>query len=251
MAAPGPWSNRDDPGDRDGRRFRSGRPIWPWMVFGGASVVVSIVALMHAFPGDLDSGDNRASLLRSLLPLGVIGAGALLQWARQPKKALRDAGIWAMIIAVLVLGYGVRREAGLLLDRIAGDVDPSTARMTDAGLVIGESGGHFRVAARVNGVPVRFLVDTGASDVILTQRDAERLGYDLSALRFTRVYATANGAVSGAPIRLADVRIGDLVVSGVRASVSGGELASSLLGMSYLRRLRSYTVEGDWLILRP
>ena len=148
--------------------------------------------------------------------------------------------VWSWVTAFV--------EAGLLLDRIAGDVDPRPP-MTDAGLVIGKVADN-RVAARVNGVPVLFLVDTGASDVILTQRDAERLGYDLFALRFTRLHGRQQRRVRRAHSARGCLRIGDLVVSGVRASVSGGELASSLLGMSYLRRLRSYTVEGDRLILR-
>ena len=98
---------------------------------------------------------------------------------------------------------------------------------------------------------IRFLVDTGASEVVLSPRDAERLGFDLKSLNFNRIYQTANGTVTGAPVRLEEIRIGPIVVSDVRASVNGAEMKRSLLGMSFLGRLGGYRVNGDVLTLSP
>src|SRR3546814_13664840 len=64
------------------------------------------------------------------------------------------------------------------------------------------AGGHFVVTATVNGVPVDFLIDTGASDIVLSPADAQRLGYSPENLSFTRPYVTANAIGRGAPIRL-------------------------------------------------
>ena len=124
--------------------------------------------------------------------------------------------------------------------------------MLDGGEVVFRQrrGGHFVIDAEVNGVPVRFLVDTGASDVTLTPHDAGRLGFDLQQLRFNRTYRTANGTVQGASVRLGSVAIGPISLQNVRASVNAADMDLSLLGMSFLSRLSSYEVANGTLTLR-
>ena len=101
----------------------------------------------------------------------------------------------------------------------------------------------------MNGVALRFLVDTGASDVVLGPADARRLGFDVAALDYSRRYRTANGVVFGAPVTLDRVRVGPIALDDVRASVNGAEMARSLLGMSFLGRLKGYEVSDDVLTL--
>ena len=110
--------------------------------------------------------------------------------------------------------------------------------------------GHFVVEADVDGTALRFLVDTGASDVSLSPADAERLGFDLAGLDYTRRYRTANGMIRGAPVRLARVAIGPIVLDDVRASVNEAAMKHSLLGMSFLERLSGYEVARETLTLR-
>jgi clan AA aspartic protease (TIGR02281 family) len=112
------------------------------------------------------------------------------------------------------------------------------------------SGGHFVLEATVNGVPVTFLVDTGASSVVLTMEDAERLGFRPENLRFTERFASANGEVRAAPVVLRELRIGQFSMFDMPASVNEAPLRVSLLGMSFLRRLHGYGVEDGRLILR-
>lgn len=111
-------------------------------------------------------------------------------------------------------------------------------------------GGHYLIEAAVNGAPVDFLVDTGASDIVLTMEDAERLGLQPATLRFTQRFATANGEVRGAPVVLREIRIGQFSLFDVPASVNEAPLRVSLLGMSFLERLNGYAVEDGRLILR-
>jgi clan AA aspartic protease (TIGR02281 family) len=111
-------------------------------------------------------------------------------------------------------------------------------------------GGHYLVEAMVNGAPVDFLVDTGASDIVLTLEDAERLGLQPETLRFTQRFATANGEVRGAPVVLREIRIGQFSLFDVPASVNEAPLRMSLLGMSFLAQLNGYEVEDGRLILR-
>jgi aspartyl protease family protein len=109
--------------------------------------------------------------------------------------------------------------------------------------------GHFHINAEVEGVRVKFMVDTGASSIVLNQADARRIGVDVENLSYDRVYRTANGTTRGASVMLKNMIIGGQVLNNIPASVNKGELDSSLLGMTFLDRLRSYKIEGDSLIL--
>jgi clan AA aspartic protease (TIGR02281 family) len=110
--------------------------------------------------------------------------------------------------------------------------------------------GHFLVEAVVNGVPIDFMVDTGASHIVLTQKDARKLGLTPASLQFTQEFRTANGTVRAAPVELRELRIGQFRLFDLEASVNGGPLPISLLGMSFLQRLSSYEVARGRLILR-
>jgi clan AA aspartic protease (TIGR02281 family) len=111
-------------------------------------------------------------------------------------------------------------------------------------------GGHYVIEASVNGAPVTFLVDTGASDIVLTVDDARRIGLQPRTLDYSERYATANGEVRGAPVTLRELRIGQLRLFDVAASVNEAPLGISLLGMDFLEQLSSYEVERGRLILR-
>lgn len=110
--------------------------------------------------------------------------------------------------------------------------------------------GHFLVTAQIDGVEILFLVDTGASQVILTAEDAERLGYRADDLEFSQRFETANGTILGAPLLLPYFQIGDLEIEDVQSSVILAPMSTSLLGMSFLSRLESFEVREEGLILR-
>ena len=105
------------------------------------------------------------------------------------------------------------------------------------------------IDAVVNGVPISFLVDTGASDVVLTLDDAEALGFDPRRLDFSERYRTANGVVRAAPVSLREVRIGQFSLYDLDAAVNEAPIGISLLGMSFLREFGGYRVAGDRLYL--
>ncbi|MGF1604783.1 MAG: TIGR02281 family clan AA aspartic protease [Rhodothalassiaceae bacterium] len=170
---------------------------------------------------------------------------------RRRGKGLTFLGLWLVIVVVLAVGYSFRRELGAAGDRLA-------AHVTGSGYELGEGlaferarDGHFYVNADVNGVPVRFLVDTGASAVVLTPKDAARIGLPPDALRFTASAMTANGRVAVAPVRLDSVAAGDVRADNVPALVNGGELKRSLLGMSFLNRIGGFEVRQQRLVLYP
>ncbi|GAB4365358.1 MAG: hypothetical protein Kow00114_22540 [Kiloniellaceae bacterium] len=109
--------------------------------------------------------------------------------------------------------------------------------------------GHFIVDASVNGKQITFLVDTGASAIYLTPEDAKRLGWPPQRLTFSERFSAAGGEVRAAPVTLRSLRIGQLELFDLPASVGEQPSEISLLGMTFLRRLDSYQVRGDRLIL--
>jgi aspartyl protease family protein len=108
--------------------------------------------------------------------------------------------------------------------------------------------GHILVNAAVNGAPVRFLVDTGASLVTLTPADARAAGLGPRQLAFNQRASTANGEVRIATVTLRQIRLGQLTIDEVPAAVTEN-LKVSLLGMSFLTRLQSYEVRGGKLTI--
>jgi len=108
--------------------------------------------------------------------------------------------------------------------------------------------GHVVLEASVNGAPVKFLVDTGATSVTLTLRDAAAAGLSGSDLVFNQRTMTANGVGRVALVRLRELRIDQLTVEDVSAAVDE-HLFMSLLGQSFLTRLDGYEMKNGVLTL--
>lgn len=196
----------------------------------------------------------------------ALGALALLylffnvqEYRGRGMEGLKHAAAWALIAVALMTGYTYRTELQMVVNRVAGEVLPPGHVMTvetkeggeRAVRIRGDGNGHFAAQGTVNDVEVSLLVDTGASTVVLKAADAERAGIDVSGLSFSVPVQTANGTAYAAPVRLRSVGVGPIVFDGVEALVAKpGSLEESLLGMSFLRRLRSYEVVGDFITLR-
>lgn len=118
-------------------------------------------------------------------------------------------------------------------------------------LLAADRQGHFFAEATINGQKVRTLVDTGATFVALSPADAARLDLKLKPEDFVYRMSTANGVVSAAAVRLAEVKVGEVTLRDVQAVVprEGGPPAT-LLGMSFLGRLRGLETGAHGLVLR-
>jgi aspartyl protease family protein len=180
------------------------------------------------------------------LGLLLLFIGGFFFWGRgRLGKNLRDLAVWALIFAMVVIAYGFRdvlRDE--LLPAAMVQVDPETIELRRA------SDGHFHATLEVNGRPVRFMIDTGASGIVLSARDAVRVGLDPASLTYGGRAQTANGLVQIAPVRLGTVQLGDFTDTAVPAAVNSGAIDSSLLGMSYLDRFARIEIEGDTMTLR-
>jgi aspartyl protease family protein len=198
----------------------------------------------------------------------LLGLGALLvaisyallgSYCGRLFQAFKDLATWTAIAFLLVLAYSYREEASYLVQRVAGELLPPGEAVTVEGTAKGEQAvrirrrmdGHFIARTQINGATVGMLVDTGASTVVLTTADAQKAGIDLAQLAYTVPVQTANGAAFAAPVRLRRLAIGPIAVNNVDALVAQpGVLRESLLGMNFLRRLRSYEFSGEYLTLR-
>ena len=223
-------------------------------IFLAAAIGVTglVVWLVNRYPDSLASRESMVDFVRLGGILALVCSGVLASGRLRLGKAVRDLAIWASIVLVLLVGYSFRHELTSLGMRVAGEVAPARAIEDEDGSLSFRRGGdgHFHVEVNVEGVPIRFMVDTGATDIVLTPRDAQRLGFDLAALSFTQRYQTANGTGWGAPVTLKTLGVGGSQFRDVRASVNGAEMDQSLLGMAFLDRFSSYEVRGDTLTLR-
>jgi aspartyl protease family protein len=159
----------------------------------------------------------------------------------------------ALAAAVLVPRYASHIAAAPRpVAPAAGPRAPEAAASANSRSVVvpRDARGHFEVGARVDGRPISFMIDTGASVIALTASDAARLGIHPGQREFVAEVKTANGTARAAPARLDRVEIGDLVVRDVAALVLPDEaLSDNLLGLSFLSRLRRFEYSDGRLLL--
>ncbi|HTT80980.1 MAG TPA: TIGR02281 family clan AA aspartic protease [Stellaceae bacterium] len=168
--------------------------------------------------------------------------------------ALRQLLIWgglALLAAIIVprlVPHPAPPRANPAIALPAPDAAQPQDEAPTAQVFPADAQGHVYIDALVNGAPVHFLVDTGATLVSLTLRDAQAAGIDAGALAYTVRTSTANGIDEAAPVVLHEVSIGQMPVYDVHALVHRN-LGISLLGESYLTRLRSYDMQNGQLTL--
>jgi aspartyl protease family protein len=187
-----------------------------------------------------------------------VGGGMLGSYRGRAGTMMRDAVTWLALGLGLVTLYAYKDDLMPIAARVVGELVPGTAmtvEQSSGGLtevrIRKRLDGHFTAKVRVNGKPISMIVDTGASSIVLRPEDAEKAGIDTKALTYRVPVLTANGRAMAARIRLDKVAIGPLDRKRVDALVAQpGALTQSLLGMSFLSRLRSYEFSGDFLTLR-
>ena len=169
-------------------------------------------------------------------------------------RVLSGAAIWAAIILGLTGAYAYRFEAAEFAQRLMGELFPGEPQIGAGGEVIVNRrlGGEFVVPATVDGARVAMLFDTGASTVVLRAEDAERIGARRRARSSSTSTSSPPTARRAPPRSCIDrVAVGPIVVRNVAALVARkGALGQSLLGMSFLERLQSYSVERGRLVLK-
>lgn len=226
-----------------------------------ALIAAAIVLITSHDTGTIAGLSNDAfARLVAGLSIVIFLAGAVASSYRgRVFQAVKHLTGWTAALFFLVGLYAYRGELAVVADRVIGELRPQGAQINVTGTSgIGQAvrikrgwSGHFVVTTEVRDRPVEMIVDTGASTVVLRHQDATRLGIDPTSLRYTVPVQTANGSSYAARIYLEHISVGNVAVRGVETLVAKpGTLHQSLLGMSFLSRLRSYEFAGDYLELR-
>lgn len=202
-----------------------------------------LAVLWRAFPeAEITRGDMGA--IAQLMLVGTMISGSVLfSYRNNLGKAFHHILIWLTLgFACIVLYTG---KNAILATLIPGYAQHSGETLT----LRAATDGHFYMNANVNGKPVRFMIDTGASTLFIPLSTAKRLGLPTDHLAFTQQFQTANGQTYGAPATLDSVDIGGHVFTQVSAYIAQAESGTPLMGIRFLNRAKSLEIREDELII--
>lgn len=189
-----------------------------------------------------------ADSIAELIYLGLLGTVIVMYFLianrRNLGKIAQQTLLWGLIFVGAIAAAGLYQR----FDSAALNKQAVFSEQGRVELPIGRDG-HFHLTLAVNEVDLRFVVDTGASGIVLSAQDAQKVGLDPETLSYLGFANTANGEVRTARVTLDEITLGDIRDTGVTAWVNQGEMEGSLLGMSYLRRFDRIEITGNRLIL--
>lgn len=252
MSHPGPWGGEPPPEPQSPPPARASWLRWlVWLVVVGAGLALLLV-LLRASPWSVSRGDDRFYLVWGVVLALALSTGLIRATRRQALHGLGYAALWAAIVVVLATGYLYRAELAQAPQRLRLALAPGSAVATGERelRVAQDASGAFVVVGLVNGQRVLFLVDTGATNTVLSPADAQRVGIDMAGLRYDQTSETANGLGYGASWTADRLEIGPIRRDRFPMDVNQAPMSASLLGMSFLNTLDSYEVRGGQLILR-
>ena len=227
------------------------RLLWILLLIVAIGLLALILRHDQGTIGGLETGDF-ASLVYKVALLIFIGGAVLALFRDRIAEAFQAAMFWVVIGLLLAVGYTYRHDLREIGDRVLGELLPGRAMSRGGTVEIARGNrGEFQIVAEINGARISTVYDTGASAVVLTQEAAKAAGLPLDFLNYSVQVETANGRTRAAPVTLDRVRVGAIEERQVPALIAQpGQLRMSLLGMSFLNRLKSSEVRGDRLLLR-
>jgi aspartyl protease family protein len=190
------------------------------------------------------SGDMIATMGYLILLGLVLAAGLWTQARSNLSRTLQHIAIWFLIFVGAIAAVGLWQDMQRHLGNQSASADGS-GQIT----VPRSRDGHYYLTLDVNGAPMEFVVDTGATDIVLNRAAAQRVGIDTDQLAYVGRASTANGIVETAFIRLDSITLGEITDTNVAAVVTAGEMREPLLGMGYLQRWGRIEISGDLLTL--
>jgi aspartyl protease family protein len=243
----GPWgedSEDQEPGSS------LGSILWIGLL---SAIGLGVWALFALLPGSSSfDEDLYPNLVYLVAILAFVSSGIIFTRRFNFSEVARNIAVWTGLAALLLIGYTYRTEIKGVFYRVAGELVPGQGiSITENELIIvANRDGHYYVNGTANGKTIRFMVDTGASEVTLSPQDASRIGIDMPRLRFTQKFHTANGIGFGARYWLDSLSIGSFELGTTVVSINKSEMSHSLLGMSFLERLKSFEFRDGKLYLR-
>ena len=188
--------------------------------------------------------DQIGSLIYLLLLGGAITSWVFFQNRDRLGQKLQHLTVWALLFVGVIAGYALWDDIRRVT-MMSHSVREATGEIT----VPRALDGHYYLTLQITDEPVRFVIDTGATDMVLPLADARRTGVAVNERDFYGEARTANGIVRVAPVVLERVAIGPIVDTRLRATVNEGDMDTSLLGMRYLERFERIEIRGDQMVL--
>jgi aspartyl protease family protein len=227
------------------------RLLWILLLLLGIGLLALVLRHDQGTIAGFETGDF-ASLVYKVALLIFIGGAVLALFRDRIAEAFQAAAFWVVIGLLLAVGYTYRHDLRDIGDRVLSELMPGRAASRGGIVEIARGNrGEFQVTAEINGARVATVYDTGASAVVLTQEAAKAAGLPLDFLNYSVAVETANGRARAAPVTLDRIKVGGIEERAVPALIAQpGQLRTSLLGMSFLNRLKSSEVRGDRLMLR-
>jgi aspartyl protease family protein len=222
-----------------------------------ALVVAALAGLFILFQNDGSGLDPTSTALTAagVVALLLMFYLATLKVRWDERRSMRIWVIAAILVAAAAGAWTIGKDRLRAVLTAAPNIAQEQASRSLPGavsvMIRRNADGNFIAQGHINSVETALLIDTGAAAVMLKPSDAEKAGIDVQSLSFTTPVQTANGTVYAAPVRLRSIDIGLLKLEDIEALVAKpGSLNENLLGMSFLRRLSSYDLKGEFLTLR-
>ncbi|MEJ6388254.1 retropepsin-like aspartic protease family protein [Gymnodinialimonas ulvae] len=186
---------------------------------------------------------TTANLIYLIVLLVGLAAFTLINRQTSIGQMTKALALWGVIFVAVLMGV-------LLWTDLRDQILPQQVMLSDTIVTTPrDRDGHFYLTLEVNGTPIRFVVDTGATGIVLSRNHASAAGIDTDELIFIGRARTANGPVDTAPVTLDTLTLGGTTDTNVRAVVNNGALDESLLGMSYLSRFSRLEITNGQLVL--
>ena len=195
--------------------------------------------------------EDMGSLIYMVVLLMLV-ASSLLAHRLPIAQMARMLLSWLLIFAAVFLVFSYRAEFAQVWDRVSANLSQKPIVSADGSVRIAKSpDGHFWVTASVNGKPVRFMVDSGATVTSMSAKTARMASIDLNGLAFPALVQTANGAIEMRRARIKTFTVETIERRDMAVLVSDALGDTNLLGMNFLSSLNGWRIEGEEMILNP
>lgn len=223
------------------------KPLFIFLVLFG--LLIALLAVQ--FPDALGDDGSKYHLMYMTILLLVVGGGSLASYHEHWRNNLKFAAWWVVIFIVIMTSYAYRDV--FLNSKMGAELVPGRVSIQGDGAMVlhARADGHFYINAMLNGQKILFMIDTGATDMMLTKQTAERVGLVPAHNAKKKMYSTANGVSAGVEVRIHRMQIGEVVLRDAVAYINQGDAGVNLLGMQFLKHLSSYSVESGEMTLVP
>lgn len=189
-------------------------------------------------------GESFGRLIYLAILVVAVGGYLLVEFRGRFGQMARGLMAWGLLFVGVMAGYGLWTDMRTQLNPRQAVLESGSIELPRA------ADGHYYLTLKIGGKPIEFMVDTGATNVVLSDADARKLGFDPGQLVYLGTVSTANGVVRTARIMLEDVSLGALHDDRLAAYVNDGEMDGSLLGMDYLGRFHIEITANKMILTR-